>query len=500
MKQPTVAIIGSGFSGLCAAIQLRKKLNIRAQVYEQKDDIGGVWNTNTYPGCACDVESHLYCFNWTYKYNPRENIQKYMKEVAQKYQLYNQIQFNTQVIKAEWKEDRKQWEIEFSLSNQSTETKWFDFIEKVPLTFPFFFFSIRFFGVGAFGIPHIPEQFKSFEGKIVHSGEWDQQYDYTDKKMAVIGSGTSAIQIVTHLAPITKHLYSFQRSPAWILPAVQVEYPVYLQWLFAYVPFFMMLYRLYLFLRRDLLIYYSFKHAGSSMAQRRQHMAESYMKNELIKHGRKDLIDKLIPTYTLGCKRLGVSDHYLASLCRDDVTVVTSPVFRVEGKTIKTEDGQAVEIDVLCLATGFKVHHAFGNLQVYGRYGVHLNDIWDQGVAKTYKTVNVHQFPNLFMLLGPGSSLGHSSVISIIEGQVNYSVEMIRYMMQHGIQSLDATEEAQEAYWLKTNQGFKGTVWNTACASWYKKDGEIRALWPYSVMSFFSMLKDTAFRRDYTSA
>ncbi|KAI8368566.1 hypothetical protein EDC96DRAFT_589961, partial [Choanephora cucurbitarum] len=451
------------FSGLCAAIQLRKELNIRAQVYEIKNEIGGTWNNNTYPGCACDIESALYSFNWSQKYCSQQEIHQYMKQVAKKYQVYEQVQFNTQVIKAAWIEDRRQWELTLLRDHSTTEVVWFDFV---------------FFGVGAFGVPNLPEQFKAFEGKVVHSGEWDNDYDYTDKKMAVIGSGTSAIQIVTHLAPITKHLYSFQRSPAWILPANQIKYPTYVQWLFAYVPFVMMIYRFMIFLMRDQIFFKGFKFANSWFARRNQAGIESHMRDQLIQHGRKDLIDKLIPDYQLGCKRVGISDGYLAALCRNDVTVVRSPVVNVNGRTIETEDGEVVEVDVLCLATGFKVHQVLQDLQVYGRHGIHLNEVWDQGSAKTYKTVNIHQFPNLFMLLGPGSALGHSSVISVIEGQVNYSVDMIKYMIDHSIQSLDPTEEAQEIYWLKTSHGIKGTVWDTACASWYKKDGEVRSLWP----------------------
>lgn len=227
-------------------------------------------------------------------------------------------------------------------------------------------------------------------------------------------SAFSAIQIVPNLAPRVKHLHSFQRTPTWVGPRDQFEFSSFVKFIFAYVPFAMFLYRTFLFYIRDL----NFSAWGDAKSKRAKLVREGikmHMTHVLESHNRPDLVEKLIPDFPVGCKRIGISDDYVQSLCAANVTVNTSTIQNIQGRTITTADGNETEVDVLCLATGFDVDGFLGELQVNGRDGVNLNKLWDDNTAKTYKSINIHGFPNYFTLLGPASALGHNSVVVIIE-------------------------------------------------------------------------------------
>lgn len=225
---------------------------------------------------------------------------------------------------------------------------------------------------------------------------------------------TSSIQIIPNIVNTVSHLYSFQRSPAWVVPKNQVVYPRFVIYMFTYLPFVMLLYRAFHFIIRDIRIS-QFGDVDSILAKYAKLAASSHMKNVFLSKGREDLIPKLVPNYPVGCKRVGLSDEYLEALCSSNVTVNRSPIIKIQGKTICTADGVESEIDTLVLATGFDVVAFLGEMKIYGRDGMSLNDIWEQKTPKTYKTVCVHGFPNLFMLLGPGSALGHNSIVTMIE-------------------------------------------------------------------------------------
>ncbi|CAO0799620.1 unnamed protein product [Mucor circinelloides] len=490
MSQPTVAVIGTGFSGLTAAIQLKKKLGIVAQVYEGTKDIGGTWNYNTYPGCACDIPSHLYSFsfelnpNWSRKYSPQKEIHEYMQGVARKYNVYEQTQFETKVVRASWIEDKKKWELELHQPtvHKENQIRYFDFV----------------FGcIGGLRVPNVPKQFQAFEGKIIHSAYWDNDFDFNNKSVAVIGSGTSAIQIVPNLAPRVKHLHSFQRTPTWVGPRNQLEFSSFIQFVFAYVPFVMLIYRTYLFYIRD----FNFSAWGDVNSKRAKFVRDGitmHMTHVLNSNNRPDLVEKLIPNFPVGCKRIGISDDYVQSLCAENVTVNTSTITNIRGRTITTADSTETEVDVLCLATGFDVDGFLGELQINGRDGVNLNKLWDDHTAKTYKTLTVHGFPNYFTLLGPGSALGHNSIIAIIESQIDYCIKMMSYMIKNRIICLDPTEKAQDTFSSDLQSRFKGTVWRGGCDSWYiNKHGDIQTLWPSTVTSFINMLKYTDYDANF---
>ncbi|KAI8991772.1 monooxygenase [Mycotypha africana] len=482
---------------MAAAIQLKKQLDITAEIFEATEDIGGTWHYNTYPGCACDIPSHLYSFsfelnpNWSKKYSDQKEIHDYMRYVAKKYGIYEQTELSTKVIRASWIEGEKKWELE--LQRQNAKDKLTD---KNQIKY----FNFVFSSIGGLRIPVIPEQFKSFTGKIIHSAFWDNNYDFTDKRVAVIGSGASAVQIIPNLAAEVKHLYSFQRTPSWVGPRYQTKHSKLLKMLFRYFPFIMRLYRACLFFYRD----FRFKawgDANSWLARAFKSNLRKHMLHLFETHGRPDLAEKLIPDFPVGCKRILISDDYCQTLCAPNVTVITSNITGVEDNEISTLDGAKAEVDVLVLATGFDTIRIFGQFQVYGRNGLHLNELWDNETPKTFKTVTVHGLPNYFFLLGPGSALGHNSVVVMIESQVEFAVKMIRYMIKNKFESLEPKEKSQEAYSSDVQRRFKGTVWTGGCSSWYiNEHGNVQSLWPGSVMSFIKMLKTTDYKADYSEA
>ncbi|CAO3607286.1 unnamed protein product [Mucor hiemalis] len=406
-----------------------------------------------------------------------------MQNVAKKYDVVKLIQFNTTVVRATWLDDKKKWELELNQVGQAeNQIKHFDFI---------------FSGIGALRVPNIPQQFESFQGKIIHSAYWDHDYDLNNKRVAVIGSGTSAIQIVPGILDRVEHLYSYQRTPTWVAPKDQYAYSDLVKFIFAYIPFAMLFYRAYLFLIRDL-NFSQWSDANSKRAKLARGALTMHMTHIMKSRGREDLVPKLIPDFPVGCKRIGTSDDYIQALCSPKVTVNCTAIDKVQGKTLTTVDGNETEVDTLILATGFNVTGFLGKLQLYGRDGLHLNTLWEEDTAKTYKTVSVHGFPNFFVMLGPGSGLGHSSVVTIVESQVNYGIEMVRYMIKNNITSLEPTEKAQEAFSSDLQSRFKGTVWKAGCKSWYmNKSGDIQSLWPQTVMKFMSMLKGTDYESDF---
>ncbi|CAO3607274.1 unnamed protein product [Mucor hiemalis] len=427
--------------------------------------------------------NNVLLIDWSQSYSSQKEIHEYMQGVAKKYKLYEQTQFNTEVVRASWKENTNKWEIELKTKGiGATQTRYYDFI---------------FSGVGSIRVPNIPKQYEAFEGKIIHSAYWDKDYDFQNKTVAVVGSGTSSVQIVPNLANRVAHLYSYQRTPTWITPRNQHNYSKFTKKMFGYFPFLMFIYRAFLFLLREAR-FGVWGDANSWIAKIFRARMTAQMKKVLTSKGRSDLIPKLIPNITPGCKRIGISDDYLQALCRDNVTVYSSPIDKIEGRTIYTKDGSKDEVDVLCLATGFDVNGFLGHLQVYGRNNLSLNKLWDEQSVKTFKTVNIHGFPNFFLMLGPGSGLGHNSVVTMIECQVEYGINMVEYMMKQNITCMEPSEMAQEMFSKQLQRDFKGTTWATGCSSWYlSKKGEIQFLWPKNVISFFYNLKKYNYDTDY---
>ncbi|KAI8967978.1 hypothetical protein BDF20DRAFT_839805 [Mycotypha africana] len=477
--QPSVAVIGAGFSGLCAAIQVKKQLGIQAQLYEISSDIGGTWHANTYPGCACDIPSPLYSFsfelnpNWSHHYSPQKEIHEYMKDVAQKYNIYQHTRFNTEVIQIAWLEDKHVWRLESRSTNNVDD--------RIVVEF----YNYVFFGPGPLRVVNKPTELRGFTGISVHTAQWDKSIDFANKTVAVVGSGASAIQAIPVLQKTAKRILSYQRTPAWIVPRDQFKYSRFVQFALKHVPFLMRLYRNTVFFQHEL-YYIGFGYHGSFISKMVQKLFEKLTAYRLKKAGRMDLIPILTPSYPLGCKRIVKSENYLEALAKPNVTVIPRAVKETFGNIVVDTEGNKEEVDVLVMATGFNVQGFLGNLQIYGRQGLSLQEEWLSNFPEMYKGTTIHGFPNFFLLLGANVGLGHNSVVTIIECQVNLAIKLMKHAIKSNIIALEPKLEAQKQYVAKLRNSFKGTVWKSGCSSWYlNKDGDVFGLWPGTVTSFW---------------
>ncbi|KAL0073400.1 hypothetical protein F4703DRAFT_1897664 [Phycomyces blakesleeanus] len=481
-SKKTAAVLGAGFSGMCAAIQLKKRFGIVADLFDRNDDIGGTWLTNKYPGCACDIPSHLYSLSfepnplWSKQYSGQEEILQYMQNVAQKYDLYAQTKFQTEVICTTWLEDIQKWKVDWRKTTDHSQlfTGLYDFL---------------FIGIGPLNIPFTPEELKGFEGTVVHTAVWDNSVDFTGKRVAVVGSGSSGVQVIPELAKTAGHLYSYQRTPAWIMQRSQFDTPDFIKSLFVYLPFVLYIYRCYVFFKYEFLYLFLALHSTIIGKLARSYL-EGSMKKELERAGKPELAPLLIPPFAPGCKRIGVSSTYLSSLARDNVTLIPCAVKSVHGRTIVDVNGDENEVDILVLATGYNVKGFTGNLKVYGRNGIGLLDEWSKEFPKTYKTVNVHGFPNMFFMIGPSSGIGHSTVVSVMECQVDLAMQCIKRIIDKNLSAVEPSAAAQDAFVAKLIKDLKPTVWNTDCVSWYKNDGgQVTGVWSGSIISFWWELR-----------
>ncbi|KAI9014345.1 hypothetical protein CLU79DRAFT_767171 [Phycomyces nitens] len=478
----TAAILGAGFSGMCAAIQLKKRFGIVADIFDRNEDIGGTWLTNKYPGCACDIPSHLYSLSfepnplWSKQYSGQEEILQYMQNVAQKYGLYAQTKFQTEVICTTWCEGIQKWKVDWrnTTDHSQVSTGLYDFL---------------FIGIGPLNIPFTPEELKGFEGTVVHTAVWDNSVDFTGKRVAIVGSGSSGVQVIPEIAKTAGHLYSYQRTPAWIMQRSQFDVPEFFKTLFVHLPFVLYMYRCYIFFKYEFLYLFLALHA-TIIGKGARYYLENSMKRELKQAGKPELAPLLIPPFPPGCKRIGVSSTYLTALARDNVTLVPCAVKSVHGRTIVDVNGEENEVDVLVLATGYNIKGFTGNLKVYGRNGVGLLDEWSKDFPKTYKTVNVHGFPNMFFMIGPSSGIGHSTVVSVMECQVDLAMQCIQHIIDKNLTAVEPSAAAQDAFVSKLRKDLEPTVWSTNCVSWYKNDdGQVTGVWSGSIISFWWELR-----------
>ncbi|ORZ00392.1 putative flavo protein [Syncephalastrum racemosum] len=491
MTVPTVGIIGGGISGITAAVQLKKKMGIEAQIFEASDNFGGTWYQNTYPGCACDVPSHLYSLSfdlnpeWSQRFSPQPEIHAYLSKVANKHQLKKQTSFSTEVVQALWIESERRWRLDWRQQGDTcVQSSFFDYI---------------YVGVGSLRVAHIPEEFKGFQGTIVHTTHWDPTVDFTDKRVAIVGSGSSAIQAIPTLADAASVLYSYQRTPAWCIIRKQYHYSALFKFFLRYVPFVARIYRFYLFLLYEL-NYINFGYYSSYLGRLRRRKIEEQIRGRLEKSGRPDLVPALIPNYPPGCKRILQSEFYYEALCKDNVVLERTPIQSVEGRTITTQDGKEAEFDILVLATGFDVQGYLGNLKIYGKdEKVSLNEQWQKGFPDTYKTVTINGYPNLFMILGASSILGHNSVIIMGECQVDYSIRCMKYAIKHNLAAFEPEKRAQDEFVKNLKKAFEKTVWKGGCNSWYlNEEGDVTAIWSSTVTRFWLLLRKVDFSKFIT--
>ncbi|KAG4073235.1 hypothetical protein HA402_008581 [Bradysia odoriphaga] len=483
---PRICIIGAGFSGLCAAIKLKTELGLKTFIiYEGNDDVGGTWYSNTYPGCACDVPSHLYSFSfelnpdWSKNFSPQPEILDYLRKVARKYELYSKIKFQTHVKSTRWDESIRKWKVvlQNKLTNQEEEQ----------------IFDIVVSGPGALRLPNIPNQFKSFQGPWCHSAEWDNSIDLNNKVVGIVGSGTSAVQIIPSIVPKVKELHVFQRRSAWVLPRQQFEFPTFVKTLFSFIPFFMTLYRTFLYLSLEFR-YYAFK-ANSYFGKAASKASMKFLKAQIPDDS--NLRQTLTPKFKFGCKRMLLTNDYYPALNMPKTTIHTSTITQVGGNSFTMENGVTQKLDVLILATGFLVQDFFAPLQIIGKDSANILQKWKQSQPRLYYGIVSSEMPNHFTLLGPNTALGHNTVVFMIECQVDFMINLIREMINRDSKFVAVKEHVEEKYMASMKTKMRETVWGTEkCGSWYANNaGIITALWPKNCTSYWRETKAIDFEK-----
>lgn len=472
-RQVDHLIIGAGFGGLAAAIKLDEAGERDFVVIEKDSDVGGTWHINTYPGAECDVPSQLYSYSfalnpdWSKVYSPQREILEYIRKVARESGTLDRFVFNTAVLDARWDEQAQRWTVQVEGPEGTRE------------------YAARTIVSAAGGLsePRMPdvEGIESFQGEIFHSARWNHDVDLTGKRIAVIGTGASAVQLVPELQEVAGHLDVYQRTPNWIIPRNERSFTSLEKAAFRRVPGLQRAARsaVYSQLEGRVPAFAKFPDLLRVVeAQGRKNI------NAAIKDP--ELRAKVTPDYRAGCKRILISNKWYPALAADNVDLVTDPIVKITGDAVVTADGVERPIDVLVIATGFYVTEPPIAEHVTGRDGRTLADLWDEQGMAAYKGTTINGFPNLFQLVGPNTALGHSSIIFIIESQVKYVVEAAKAMRREGLGAVEPTQAAQDAWTADIRRRMKPTVWQTGgCASWYlDKFGNNTTLWPGQTFSF----------------
>ncbi|GEL17872.1 4-hydroxyacetophenone monooxygenase [Pseudonocardia asaccharolytica DSM 44247 = NBRC 16224] len=462
-----IVIVGSGFAGLGAAVKLDEAGRPDYVILEKDDALGGTWRDNDYPGCACDVESYLYSFsfrpnpNWTRTFARQPEIWDYLEDIADHYRLRDRIHFGARVVGAEW--DGSRWEVR--IADGSTVRARF-----------------VIWGTGALHVPSIPEidGLDRFAGTAFHSARWDHSHDLRDRRVAVIGTGASAIQFVPAIAPGVASLTLFQRTAPWVLPKPDRPISDRTRRLTARFPVLQKLIRWKLYWQHEMLVAGFLNPRFMTLIARfgRRCLDRAFA-------GAPALKAELTPTFTIGCKRILLSNDYYPTLRRDNVTVETGDIARITENGVVTADGVEHEVDTIIFGTGFKVGDGMAQVAVTGRGGVKLVDAWRDGSQALLGTT-VAGFPNLFLVVGPNTGLGHSSMIYMIESQLNYILDALRVVDRHGATAIDTVAERQDAFNAEIQSRLENAVWSQGgCVSWYLDEhGRNRTLWPGSTFSF----------------
>ncbi|MFC4951162.1 flavin-containing monooxygenase [Pseudonocardia sp. GCM10023141] len=462
-----VAIVGSGFAGLGAAARLVQEHRPDFVVLEKGATLGGTWRDNTYPGCACDVPSHLYSFsfapnpNWTRLFARQPEIRAYLEQLADRFDLRSRIRFGATVTGAEW--DGTRWVVQLADGTivNARAVVW---------------------GTGALHEPSVPEieGLDAFTGTAFHSAQWDHGHDLRGKRVAVIGTGASAIQFVPQIQPGAASLTLFQRTPPWVLPKPDRPIPAPLRALYRLLPMAQRVARSVIYARNELLV-------SGFLHPRRMRVVERFARLYLDRTfaGRPDLKAKVTPDFTIGCKRILMSNDYYAALKSPNVEVVTDRIARITATGVVTADGVEHPVDTIIFGTGFRIADSLGRLTITGRDGVKLNDVWRAG-PEAFLGTTVAGFPNLFLLAGPNTGLGHSSMIFMIESQVNYVLDALRVLDVSGARAIDTRPERQARFNAELQGRLDGSVWSQGgCASWYlDENGRNHTLWPGYTFDF----------------
>jgi len=468
-----VAIIGSGFGGLGAGVMALEQGIDSFVILERSKAVGGTWRDNTYPGCACDIPSNLYSFSfaqnprWSRSYPAQPEIEEYLERITDHCALRSRLRFGFDVENLSWNEGERCWVI---TSRDGDTVK----------------ASAVICATGPLSQPSVPDLpgLDVFEGEIFHSAAWRHDIDLTGARVGVVGTGASAIQLVPAIADTVEHLDVFQRTPPWILPRDDRPTPKWRQRLYRAVPFLQRLHRWRIYFRQEFLAL-AFLGSGKiaqGMTKRIIEETKSLIEESFDDHG---MAEALVPHYTPGCKRLLISNDWYASLAKDNVELISASIEEVTQTGVRTSDGVEHDLDVLVLATGFAVASFPSPLRIIGRDGIDLSDHWSNG-ASTDFGLTVSGYPNLWFLAGPGTGLGHNSIVFMIEVQLEHISRALRFMQKSSVRVLDLRPEVEASSYAELQKRVAKTVWTSGCSSWYvSPGGQVDTIWPGTTTEYW---------------
>lgn len=458
-----IAIIGAGFSGLGMAIQLKKAGYEQVTILERAAEVGGTWRDNHYPGAACDVASHLYSFSfepnphWSRAFGQQPEILDYIKKVAAKHDLYRQIRFNTAIESARFDAAAGVWHVHTAAGETLTA--------RVVIS-----------AIGALSDPAYPniDGLDDFAGKLMHTAAWDDDYDLAGKRVAVIGSGASAIQVVPEIQQAAAQLTVFQRTPSWITP--KPDRPISATEQAEYRDSF------YKLAKRRYRIYWMSELFAPFIIsdrpffkQRAERMARAHIRRQVADPA---LRETVTPDYAIGCKRVLISNDWYPAIQADNAELVADGPARITENSIVMKDGREIEVDAIVCATGFKVPSKAASFPIVGLDGLDLDTAWADG-AEAYKGVAVSGFPNLFFLMGPNTGPSHTSVLAFTEMQMDYITKAIDHMRRQDLKWLMVKKTVQDRFNRGIQKRMQHTAWTTGCSSWYLTDaGKNTTLYP----------------------
>jgi cation diffusion facilitator CzcD-associated flavoprotein CzcO len=461
-----IVVIGTGFAGIGMAVRLKQAGYDDFVVLERAEDVGGTWRDNTYPGCRCDVPSHLYSFSfapnpdWSSTFSPQPEIEDYLRNVTESYGVRPHIRFGNAVESAHWVNGA--WQI---TTNQQTFTA-----------------DILLSGMGPLAEPSYPKLpgIEDFEGEVFHSARWNHELNLSGRKVAVIGTGASAIQFVPAIQPEVEELHLFQRTPPWVMPRPDRKITAAEKAIYRRFPLVQKAVRAGIYWGRESMVL-GFAKLPAIMKQV-QKVAEKHLAQQV----RDPLLRaKLTPDFTLGCKRVLISDDYYPALARPNVEVVTDGIAEVTPTGIVTTEGVKHEVNTIVYGTGFKVTDLPVMDMVHGRDGVSLRAAWVDGMEAHLGTA-IAGFPNFFMLIGPNTGLGHSSMVFMIESQIAYILDALKTMDAQGLREVEVRRDVQRAFVDGVRSSMRNTVWTRGgCTSWYlDAEGRNTTLWPSFTFRF----------------
>ena len=470
-----VAIIGAGFSGLGAAIQLKQQGIKDFMVFDKAEGVGGTWWVNRYPGCACDVPSHLYSFSfapnpdWSRRFAPRAEIQAYLEDLVRQFRLPERIQLNTEIVQASWSDKDRRWHLVDAMGRH-----W-----RTRVLVP------ALGGLSRPAWPDIPG-LDTFAGEMVHSQQWAEMLDLSGRRVAVIGTGASAVQLIPPVARQAQRLDIYQRTPNWIIPRPDRAIGPRRRALYRRMPWLQKLARFGIWAISEIRV-------PAFLWSNRLAAGHRWLANW---HRRRQIDDPQLrenmkPDYDIGCKRVLLSSDFYPVFNQQHVELITNGIARIKADAIVDSAGQRREIDTLILATGFRATTPVPDGLIIGRNGLDLAKHWQDG-PQAYKGTTVLGFPNLFMLAGPNTALGHNSVIMMIESQIAYLLSAVDYMRTRNVDQLEVSADAQEQWNDMLAGRLERSVWNDGgCRSWYlhPTTGRNSTIWPGFTLGFRQQLR-----------